>query len=144
MQTFRVDVRHPVEFLGAVIDAFGEAARISFEGDLDVLRQVRLPGASEGETAALRRGTTTPSQDFRVIPLSREVVPSLLAVLPRVGLRSNVLHVQVEQAGQLVFGAYDHFGPSTVWVSQSFGMSRLDALLQQGVIRSVSLTPHAG
>jgi hypothetical protein len=144
MEAYWVDVRRPIEFLSAVLEAFCGQARLSLEGDLEALRGVSLPGASRDETSCLRRNTIWPKQDFIVVPLVREILPTLVALCSRLGLRRRVLHVQIEDGGALVFGAYDQFDPSCVWVSARFGESELQRLVQHGVIASYAQSQVAG
>lgn len=144
MQAFRVRVNRPIEFLTSVLEAFSadEAAQVSFEGELRMLREADLTGTSSSETTCLRRQTMEPLQDFMVITLSPRNLPVLRSLYGRVGLRARVLHVQIEVGGALVFGAYDQFDPSGVWVSPRFTEATLSRLQGQQVIASYERVEH--
>ena len=83
-------------------------ALISFEGNLKGLRLLSLAGGSLHETAILKRATIWPTQDFIVLPLEAAAIPQLLNSVGGIVSR-RVLHVQIEKAGVLQFGAYDNF-----------------------------------
>ena len=141
MEAFRVSVKRPIEFLTSVLEAFSseEDAKVSFEGDLQMLRNASLAGASTDETTCLRRQTLEPILDFLVIPLSRHNLRVLVSLCGRVGVRTRVIHVQIESGGVLVFGAYDQFDPAGAWISTRFGEANLLRLQGQRVIDSYEL-----
>jgi hypothetical protein len=110
----------------AMRELAGEAL-ISFEGNLNGLRLLSLPGASSSETAALKRATTWPKQDFIVVPLE----PALIAVI--VGARGGsvsrrILHVQIEKRRVREFAAYDNFDRSCIVLGPAMNSSETSAI----------------
>ena len=85
-------------------------AHISFEGDLSSFRLSKIPGTSEEETAALKRNTLRPVQEFVVVPLERSLIADILRAIGGAVPR-KILHIQIEKHGVLEFGAYDNFSP---------------------------------
>jgi hypothetical protein len=108
-------------------------AHISFEGNFDGLRLLGIPGAVEEETATLKRNTSWPKQDFAVVPLeagsSETILAAIGGALPR-----KIIHVQIEKAGLLLFGAYDQFQPGCIHFGSTVNRLFLEALVSQGVI----------
>jgi hypothetical protein len=137
MDVFRVGVTRPVEFLTAVLEAFSgcESAKVSFEGDLEFMHEGGI-GGSVAETRSLRRQTIEPLRDFVVVPLSQHNLDILVSLCGRIGVRTRVHHVQIEASGVLVFGAYDNFDPSGVWVTTRFSETTLMRLQRDQVIES--------
>lgn len=120
-------------------------AHISFEGDLS--RCVFPPSLSPSldETPALRRQTLVPRQDFVVLSLTPESVSPILDVVLRDSRHlADIIHIQIEKAGQLQFGSYDKFDERCI-VGFSPGVTPelLNQLQLSGVIRSWSV-PHEG
>ena len=119
--TAEVDARYCLEakdkpgLLVAVMRLLaGEDVQISFEGNLSQCGLATLPGASNTETAALKRATIQPELDFIVLPLGPTNVRAILEhVLPA---WRAVVHVQIEKHGTLQFGAYDNFHPACIVV----------------------------
>jgi hypothetical protein len=143
-KTYSLDVRDPIELVRALISELGPGGHLSLEGDLSRLdKSVRAIASSE-ERAGLRRNTLIPQQDFIVLPLDDKSIPLIEAqVLHSVGLRRRVIHVQIEQAGELVFGAYDDFHPECVWVSEAVGADLLERMVAEGILRSFKPNPHS-
>jgi hypothetical protein len=120
-------------------------AHISFEGDLSHCSFPSSLIPSEEETPALQRNTAYPKQRFIVLPLSPDTVrPILDVVLPSNRYLKDVIHIQIEKAGQLQFGAYDQFHHECI-VGFPPGVTPelLNQLQSSGVIRSW-LVPHEG
>ena len=133
----RVRVRHPVAFLAAVIDHFAHETFLSLEGDLSHLDVTLVAPISTEPTPILRRNTTWPKEDFVVFVVTPETrEPLIRSVLPRVGLRSRVMHVQLASGGRLVCGAYDQFDASCVWIDASIGEQAVRALRDAEIIQS--------
>ncbi len=85
-------------------------AHLSLEGDLSKCNLSHLEGVSGEETSALRRHTAYPKQDFVVIPLSEATMELILAaVLPDNRYMKDIIYIQIESQGSLVFGTYDNF-----------------------------------
>jgi len=112
-------------------------AHISFEGDLSRCKfpeQLRLSGE---ETDVLRRNTTWPKQDFVVIPLEPATIrPILDAVLPGHRCVGDIIHIQIEQHGELQFGSYDNFDRECIVCHSGIPTTLLNKLQASGVIRS--------
>lgn len=64
-------------------------------------------------TAALKRATEWPKQDFIVLPLEPALIPEILGALGGT-VSHRILHVQIERHGVREFAAYDRFDPSCV------------------------------
>ena len=108
-------------------------AHISFEGNFDGLRLLAIPGAVGEETEALKRNTSWPKQDFAVVPLEAGSSDTILAAIGG-ALPRKIIHVQIEKAGLVVFGAYDQFQPGCVHFGAIVDRRFLEALVSQGVI----------
>lgn len=141
--TYNLEVRRPVPFMCALIDAFCGDAHLSLEGDLSKLRWSQPVEPNLCISAVLRRQTAEPKQDYVVLPLEPETVAEIKRdVLPVVGVRRRVPHVQIEKHGKLVFGAYDGFYPGLVWVSQQVGAGLLERLRKEGCLKSYEANPY--
>lgn len=92
------------------------------------------PRPTEECRSILRRNTTWPLQDFVILPLEDETRDQIREVLHRVGLKRLVWHVQIEKAGEQVFGAYDMFD-NGCWASEAVGKEVLDSLVERGVLK---------
>jgi hypothetical protein len=123
----------------AIMDELAGNAHISFEGNLGNVRLLRLPGASEETTGVLKRNTLWPKQDFVVVPLesstSKAILSAIGGAVPR-----KIIHIQVEKAGVLEFGAYDNFGPDCIFFGTAISRQLIDSLVSQGVL---NLRPSA-
>lgn len=118
-----------------IVRRFAEGSLMSLEGDLSTIRRLSIPGESQRPTQLLRRRTDDPIQDFIVVPVTPETVAVLeKRLLPRVGLRNRVLHVQLESGGELVFAAYDQFHPDCVWISETVGECFVESLRECGAV----------
>jgi hypothetical protein len=141
---YRLKVKYKVPLLSALVEAFCGDAHLSLEGDL---AELRWDGPTQPEPAiasVLRRNTVEPVQDFVVLPLERDSIDRIVhRVLPHVGLKRRVHHVQIEKERRLVFGAYDWFDEGCAWVSQRVGTQLLDALVREGVLKSYAPPPEA-
>ena len=110
-------------------------AHISFEGDLHTLRLSELAGASEGETAVLKRNTIRPRQDFVVLSLEADYVPHIMAAIGGT-VPKTILHVQIEKNGTLEFGLYDV--KEVAAIDTPISRQLLDRLKDKGIIRQYS------
>lgn len=120
-------------------------ARISLEGDLSRCSFPPNLDPSGDETQALRRHTASPKQDFIVLSLTPESVrPILDVILPDNRYLDDIIHIQIEKAGELQFGSYDQFHHECI-VGFPPGVTPelLHQLQSSGVIRSWSV-PHVG
>jgi hypothetical protein len=129
----------------AMMRALAGNSHISFEGDLSRCRFGETLFPSGEETEVLRRHTLVPKQDFVVLPLPPDSVrPILDVVLADNRYLDDILHIQIERAGLLQFGAYDQFHPEcTVCFPPGIGLEILEELRTSGVIRAWSV-PHEG
>jgi hypothetical protein len=125
--------RDKKRLLAAIMEKLAGDAHISFEGNLRDLKLLSLPGASEEETAVLRRNTTSPKQDFVILPLESLTSQSILSAVGKTVPR-RILHIQVEKSGVLEFGAYDCFHPECVVFGSAVDDALLGSLISQGVL----------
>jgi hypothetical protein len=93
-------VRNKARLLVAIMEKLAGDARISFEGDMGHTRLFKCPGASQEETAILKRNTLYPMQEFVVVPLEAnmpaDIMKAIGGTVPR-----TILHIQIEKAGVL-------------------------------------------
>jgi hypothetical protein len=129
----------------AMMRRLASDAHISFEGDLRCCSFPPSLSPSGEETLVLRRQTAYPKQDFVVLPLTPESVrPILDVILPDNRYLDDIIHIQIEKAGELQFGSYDQFHYECI-VGSPPGVTPelLNQLQSSGVIRSWSV-PHEG
>ncbi|HEV7966631.1 MAG TPA: hypothetical protein VGP19_03615 [Candidatus Acidoferrales bacterium] len=105
-------VRDKVGLLRAIRKELVGNGSISFEGDLRRLALTNLPGASHEESAALKRNTRWPKQDFIVARLEPTSIKPMLSAIAG-ALPRTMIHVQVERQGIREFRAYDHSHPES-------------------------------
>jgi len=128
--------------LTAMMRALAGGAHISFEGNLSRCIFPEMLSPKTDETPSLMRSTSHPRQDFVVLPLEPELVrPILDAVLPDNRFMTDIMHIQIEKAGQLQFGSYDSFHPECIVAFHGVSTELLDQLQNSGVIRSWT-EPH--
>src|SRR5262249_5634068 len=127
-------VRDKSRFVLAIMEELAGNAHMSFEGRLNQLRLASIPGASEEETLALKRNTIWPKQDFIVVPLEPSLETAILSVIGGT-FPSSIIHIQIEKAGILEFGAYDNFYPECIFFGSAVSQTLLDSLISQGVLR---------
>ena len=136
-------VKRKVPLLIALVQAFCGDAHISLEGDLS---ELRWDGPMEPDPAVatiLRRNTVWPLQDFAVLPLESDSTHKIIRdVLPHVGVKRRVAHIQIEKQRSLVFGAFDWFYERHAWVSETVGTSLLDTLVKEGTLVSYEPRPY--
>jgi len=109
-------------------------AHMSFEGSLSHLKLATIPGASDEETPALKRNTIWPKQDFIVVPLEPSLEKTILSTIGET-LPKSIIHIQIEKAGTLEFGAYDNFYPECIFFGRAVPQTLLESLISQGVLR---------
>jgi hypothetical protein len=125
-------VRDRTGLLLAIAEQLAGNARISFEGDLSNTRLTKMSGASEEETAILKRNTTWPKQDFVVLPLVPAMSKPLLSALGG-ALPSGVIHIQIEKDNVTEFAAYDNF--QLLFFGKGLSKHFLDSLVSLGVLK---------
>jgi hypothetical protein len=122
-----------------MLDCFCGDAFISFEGDLSKFDFGQIRDVMSPPTEVLRCQTIWPKQEFVILPVEDDTKTIIQrTILPRIGLRRRVLHVQIAKTGQLEFAAYDCFHPDTVWVSQNVSEVLLQSLISDKAIWSFS------
>jgi hypothetical protein len=142
---YYLKVRRPVPFMVSLVEAFCGDAHMSLEGDLSNLRWSGRRQVDPRIGVLLRRNTLWPKQDYVILPLEEDTLVEIKErVLPVVGLAKKVLHVQIEQHRESVFGAYDEFDDDCVWVASRVGPEFLDRLKQDGCLRSYEPAPDRG
>src|SRR5579862_3306654 len=127
-------VRDKGQLLLALMEALEGDAHISFEGDLRSLPVSRHPGASPEPTAALKRNTLWPKEDFIVVPLELSSSKRIYAVLGG-AVPKTVLHIQIEKSGALQFGAYDGFHPECIFFGSAVKPELVESLVSRGILR---------
>jgi hypothetical protein len=132
---FQVRVRKPVDFVRTALQHFSSECFLSLEGDLSRIDTMAITGAAHAATTLLRRNTTWPEQQFVIFPVTADTTDVICKrVLPQVGLKHHVLHVQVASCGRLVLGAFDKFHNDCVWIDQSIGREGITSMLDSGII----------
>lgn len=137
-RTNMIDARDKPGFLIAMMKLFaGDDARLSLEGDLSKCDFARLPSRRVEPDGAFRRNTISPTQDYVIVPLTRETIrPILDQILPGGRCVHDIMHIEIEKAGELVVSACDNFHRECTAVSPSVPKAVLDDLIKHGVIRS--------
>jgi len=136
-RAYMVDVRDKPGFLVAMMKYFaGNDARISFEGDLTNCDFAHIPAQLTEPDGALGRNTTAPKQDYVIMPLTPEtILPILNQILPRGKCVHDIMHIEIEKAGELAVSACDNLHRECTAVSPSVPTTILDDLITHGVIR---------
>jgi len=95
--------------------------------------------ASEEETTVLKKNTLLAlgsEHDFVILPLEPNTVEVIAReILPRVGLRHRVWHIQIEKHGELQFASYDNFQDAVV-VGNAIDNQLLIDLIELRALRS--------
>lgn len=132
---YSVLVKDRLLLLQSLTRALCGDAHLSLEGDLSACKRdlLAIRDASEEETTVLKRHTRQTSgleHHFVVLPLEPDTVETIArGILPRVGLRKCVWHIQIEKHGVLQFVAYDSFQNAGV-VGTAIDEKRLAELVQ--------------
>jgi len=127
-----VSVRNKTELFRALIQELAGDTRISFEGDFRALHILSLPGVSScEETAVLKRNTVWSKKDFAVAPLTETaqevVIQAIGGSVPK-----KLLHIQIERAGVLEFGAYDSF--QSLFFGPGLSHDFVNTLIARGIL----------
>jgi hypothetical protein len=126
-------VRDKKRLLRVLMEALAGDAHLSFEGDLHGFRLKNIAGAVDQETTTLKRNTRWPHQDFIVVPLEPATVGSVFSAIGG-NVPRRILHVQIEKAGKLAFGAYDRFQSGCVFFGPTVSRDLLAELVSDGVL----------
>ena len=96
-----------------------------------------LPGATTEELGVLKRQTRHPQLDFVVVPLEPDTVAVIFKqVEPGGQIAREIIHIQIEKAGGLLFGAYDNFHPDGFVVWEAKSEASIKDLQAKGILRS--------
>lgn len=137
-----IDVRDKPSVLWSFLGHFVGSAAVSFEGDLKNLALDTFPGATLMPTVALRRQSIDPILDFYILPISEQSIRFLKRSFDRSGIFDSsgaLVHTQIAQDEQLVFGAYDNFHRDCVFALPPTPESLLVELKERGFVRNFSL-----
>jgi hypothetical protein len=126
--------------LAALMEELAGDAHVSFEGDLQQLTLTRPPGASEEPTATLKRNTHWPKQDFIIVPLQPSMGKKIIAAIGGT-VPNGIIHIQIEKAGLLQFGAYDNFHPECIYFGNAVNEAVIESLVSQGIMRPYTKRP---
>src|SRR5580692_4149178 len=118
----------------ALMEELAGGAHVSFEGDLRGLTLSSISGASGEPTAALKRNTLSPKQDFVVVPLEPSMGQRIIAAIGGT-VPGAILHIQIEKGGQLQFGAYDNFYPESIFFGSELKEDFIKSLVSQNIMR---------
>jgi hypothetical protein len=129
------DVRDKLAFLRRLMELF-IGGRMSLEGDLSRCAFTQDIVLGREEDGVLKRNTLAPQQDFVVLRLGLDSVPLIVKQVMAAGLKRAILHVQLEQAGVLQFGAYDNFHPGCVVTGPAVSPALLAELQSVGILRA--------
>lgn len=135
--SYRVDVRRPIDFLWATIQAFQEkgAIYLAIEGDLS-----KVPWSHVEQVVGHGLRPVCIASDalmmFTVLQLGRGGASEVFrkSVLPTIGIRSRIVHVRIFLDGHCVMAAYDQWDPDCTVVS-GLNEKLLTALKDDGVLR---------
>jgi hypothetical protein len=139
---FDLQVRKPIDFLCRIIAHIEGEALMSMEGDLSRCCFDEFEGYRSEPIPPFKKNTIWASgrHDFAVITINEankdKVIKSLL---PRIGLRMHVWHIEIAQNGIKLFGSYDNFDPECVWLDRSFGEEIVQAMLNERIILGYEL-----
>jgi hypothetical protein len=112
----------------------GPNAFISLEGDLSGWQLNAIPRIAREPQGALRRQTRQPTLDFAILPLRDDTSPAIFKEISRLGVSKQILHIQIETAGTLAFGACDNFHHECVFAFGVVPMPLFDALVAESLI----------
>ena len=128
-------VRDKRRLLLAMMEELAGDAHISFEGDLRGLALSSMPFASEEMTAALKRNTLWPKQDFIVVPLEPPMTKTIISAIGGT-VPGTIIHIQIEKGGSLQFAAYDNFHPQCIFFGSVVKQGVVESLVSEGIISS--------
>lgn len=132
---YQLETRDRPALLFAMMRALAaETCKISFEGELSQTELAEMQDVTHEEVGMLKRATLSPKLDFLVLPLKQDNVAAIeKAILSKIAFGNRgLIHVQIEQNGQLAFAAYDGF--QHVAASSKVQSSLLDELTKTRVL----------
>ncbi len=130
---YYLDAKDRLKLVQELVVLFSGDALLALEGELGVHERElsTVPGSSTDETRAPAH------YDFFVLPLTEETAGTIRTrILPRIGVATSVYHLQIENGGELVFGAYDNFGRDQVWITSGVAERWLVRLRERGILRN--------
>ncbi len=139
-----VNVRDKPAFLHRVMSELAGDAYMSLEGDLSRCRLSDQLVVGCDETAALKRSTFVPKQDFVVVALTRKTVAPILQQVMAAGLKRAIIHLQIERNGVLELGAYDNFDPDYVVTGPGISPELLDELKRKHILHDFGVARSKG
>lgn len=135
MNGFVVDIKKAQDFFVWAVTTFTGKSRISFEGSFPEAEFLSIPGASTAKDAILVKHTAQPRSSFVIFPLDEQSAGIIVrSVLPRIGLRHSVHHIQIEKDDVVVLATYDNL--NDCWLAPTVEESELAKLKSRGVVRS--------
>jgi hypothetical protein len=109
--------------------------RISFEGVLSQTELAEMEGGTREESGVLKRATLWPKLDFFVFALTQRTLSAIeKAIISKVAFgERGIIHVQIEQNGEMAFAAYDGFQHVAAYSAVSSAL--LEELTESRVLR---------
>jgi hypothetical protein len=132
---FSVQVKMPIEFLRHLIAYIKGDAIMSMEGDLSRCSFDEIEGYQTEFVGPLKKITlwSTGRHDFGVLPLNDTNRGKVIeSILPRIGVKSHVWHIEIAQNGVKIFGAYDYF--ESVILDHRIGEGILQTMQNEGIV----------
>jgi hypothetical protein len=125
----------------------GPDALVSIEGYSLPEVFSHLAGVQQDETAVLKRNTLLPRLEFFILPLREESLPMIIEELTSTEALDDergFIHIQIQKAGQLAFGAYDNIHPECTAAFPPVGRELLETLVSSGAITSYAVQLRDG
>jgi hypothetical protein len=128
----------PLALLQSMMVALQGEAQISFEGNFQDPEFWESFEAVPEQTSILGRQTIVPQLDFVILPLDHKTVARLTAYLQQnsSSLADAIIHIQIGNDSEVMFGAYDNFHEECVFASDSFPRGLLEQLAATDDIKS--------
>lgn len=111
----------------------GPDAFISVQGDLSDWKLGGVPQIAREPRGALKRHDNRAEKDFAILPLQQDTSTAIFREISRLGFSRRIIHVQIEKAGDLAFGAHDNFHHECVYASDAVSKSVLGAIVEAGL-----------
>ncbi len=141
-KVYSINVRLPIDFLSKLIMNIDGDAIMSLEGDLSRCSFDDLEDCKTEPFPPLKKyiSSSNKSYDYVAIPLNetnRRIL--IMSLLPRIGLRKHVAHIEIAQNDTKLFGSYDCFHPDCVWLDKDIGERLLQSMLNEKNILNYKL-----